>query len=268
MVKKNLITCSVILGLMMVASLFICGVPDKKPLPQSTAFFNAATRQKSVENTETTKETPLNFAHENVPVHNVKVKRKIQHSLWKHKSHREESAALKQKAKKWFPIIEPILRLYGIPEDFKYIPLLESGFDNSVVSGRGAAGFWQFMPQTARDYGLKVNRGRDDRLNTRKATIAACKYIKELYEEFDSWTLAAAAYNCGSPRVQHAITRKNKGNYFLMSLNRETSSYVYKLVALKQVVGKPKPKVKAQPVQPEIPALYTMLKSTEMLNMN
>jgi membrane-bound lytic murein transglycosylase D len=239
MVKKNLFTCSVFLTLSIVSALFICGVSDSKITKRNNTKFDILTRQKSE---DVNKNVTLNFADEAVPVHNAKVKSRIGHSIRKSSANRSETAELKRKAAKWFPIIEPILKYYGIPEDFKYIPMLESGFDNGVVSARGAKGLWQFMPGTAREYGLTVAKGRDDRLNSRKATIAACKYIKELYVQFNSWTLAAAAYNCGSPRVQHAITRKNQGNYFYMTLNRETGSYVYRLVALKQMVNK-------QPVQ-------------------
>ena len=142
------------------------------------------------------------------------------------------------KALKLFPVIEPILAFYGIPEDFKYIPLVESGLCEGT-SPKGAKGIWQFMPGTARSYGLKVGHGKDDRMNVRKSTIAACKYIKELYGEFNSWTLAAAAYNNGSIKLERAINRQNEDNYFRMSLNRETGSYVYKIIAMKEIISKP-----------------------------
>ncbi|MCJ8211393.1 lytic transglycosylase domain-containing protein [Mucilaginibacter sp. RS28] len=179
------------------------------------------------------------FAEEAIPMANKKVSRKIRISLWRNSYQKVGSAILHQKARKLFPIIEPILELYGIPEDFKYLPLVESGLKEGT-SPKGAAGIWQFMPQTAREYGLKVGKGRDERLNVRKSTIAACKYLRELYTQFNSWTLAAAAYNAGSPRVQRAINRQNKGNYYRMALNRETGMYVYKIIAVKQVISKPK----------------------------
>ncbi len=231
MIKKHLITCSVICVLFIISRLFVFSVSDEKLLEKSSALISISDFKKSGNSN-------LNFADEEVPVQNVKVNRKIQISIRKH-SRQVKTDELQDKAEKWFPVIEPILKVYGIPDDFKYIPLLESGFNSRVRSARGAAGIWQFMPGTAREHGLKVGRGKDERLNTRKATIAACKYIKELYGEFNSWTLAAAAYNAGSPRVAKAINRKNKGNYFYMHLNRETAGYVYKLVAMKQVIDKP-----------------------------
>jgi len=232
MIKKHLITCSVICVLFIISKLFIFSVSEIKTSKNSSALVNFLQTKKS-------KKSNLNFAKEKVPVQNAKVNRKIKHSIWRHSHYVLKSNNLQAKADKWFPIIEPILQLYGIPEDFKFIPLLESGFNSRLKSPRGAAGIWQFMPGTAREYGLKVGKGKDDRLNARKSTIAACKYLKELYTQFNSWTLAAAAFNAGSPRVAKAINRKNKGNYFFMRLNRETAGYVYKLVAMKEVIDKP-----------------------------
>ncbi|OKS88409.1 lytic transglycosylase domain-containing protein [Mucilaginibacter polytrichastri] len=212
--------------------LFVCSTTESKNVVKSTRFAGyIALRPEESEG--------YNFAHEAIPVTNKKVGRKFKVSLWRHSYNTVGSVVLHKKASKLFPIIEPILRAYGIPEDFKYIPLVESGL-KSGVSPKGAAGLWQFMPQTARDYGLRVGGGQDDRLNVRKSTIAACKYLRELYGVFNSWTLTAAAYNGGSPRIRHAINHKNQGNYYYMSLNRETASYVYKLIAMKEVIKKPK----------------------------
>ncbi|GAA4320529.1 hypothetical protein GCM10023149_19850 [Mucilaginibacter gynuensis] len=181
----------------------------------------------------------LNFAEEFLPVNDERVTRKMHYSLKMHSYSKVQSNILHNKAVKLFPIIEPILKYYGIPDDFKYIPLVETGLREGT-SPRGAKGLWQFMPGTARTYGLKVSRKKDERMNVRKSTIAACKYIKELYGEFNSWTLAAAAYNNGSIKLEKAINRQNEDNYFRMRLNRETGSYVYKLIAMKEVIQNPK----------------------------
>lgn len=201
------------------------------------------------------------FADESLPLDNPKVKQKIRLSLKRHAHQYIGSSVLHYKASKLFPIIEPILRAYGIPDDFKYIPLVESGL-KSGISVRGAAGVWQFMPQTARDYGLKVNKSKDERLNIHKSTVAACKYIKELYAELNSWTLAAAAYNGGSPRIMHAINHRNQGNYYKMHLNHETGSYLYKLIAMKEIINRP--------VRYGYKDIYTgsFLKPTEVLALN
>ena len=118
------------------------------------------------------------------------------------------------------------------------MPLVESGL-KAGISPKGAAGFWQFMPQTARDFGLRVNSDIDDRKNIQKSTVAAAKYIKSLYREFNSWTLAAAAYNVGEGRLKRQINSQNQDNYFKMKLNRETASYVYKLISMKEIIENP-----------------------------
>lgn len=180
----------------------------------------------------------FSFANEALPVNDKLVDRKLKRSLIQHNYHNIQSNILQIKAEKLFPIIEPILKRYGIPDDFKYIPLVESGLCCGK-SPKGALGIWQFMPGTARTYGLKVGHGRDERLNVSKSTVAACKYIKELYGEFNSWTLAAAAYNNGEIKLQHQINKQNEDNYFRMHLNHETGVYVYNIIAMKEIISRP-----------------------------
>jgi soluble lytic murein transglycosylase-like protein len=150
-----------------------------------------------------------------------------------------QTLKLHQRAEVWFPIIEPILKKYGIPEDFKYVPLIESGMERGQYSPKGAAGLWQFMPQTGRDYGLTVNGNIDERMNVRLATIAAAKYIKDLHKQFNSWTLAAAAYNGGEGRMWKQIRVQQQDDYFKLNLNRETGKYVYSLISMKEVIEHP-----------------------------
>jgi membrane-bound lytic murein transglycosylase D len=180
----------------------------------------------------------LNFAEETLPLGDVKVERKMKRVLATFNHRKIQTNRLHTKAAEWFPIIEPILAAYGIPEDFKYVPLVESGL-NAGVSPKGATGFWQFMPGTARNYGLKVNSKVDERKNLRKSTVAACKYLKELYGIFDSWTLVAAAYNVGDNHMKKQINRQNQDNYFKMRLNSETGGYVYKLISMKEILEDP-----------------------------
>lgn len=180
----------------------------------------------------------LNFADETLPIGDAKVERKMRKVLAAYNYSRIQTNMLHKKAAEWFPIIEPILAAYGIPEDFKYVPLVESGL-RSGTSPKGAAGFWQFMPATARSYGLKVNSKVDERKNLRKSTVAAAKYIKELYSIFDSWTLVAAAYNVGDNHMKKQISRQKQDNYFKMRLNKETAGYVYKLISMKEIVEDP-----------------------------
>ncbi len=253
MIKKHLVTCSVMLVLVIVSKLFICSTTDVKPANR----FGRISR--FVFYTIPSKNTP-SFADEALPLSSKKVNHRLARSMKRQQLGNYKTAAMQRKVQNLFAIIEPILKLYGIPEDFKYVPLVESSL-HGEVSSRGATGVWQFMPQTAREYGLKVDGRRDERQNIHKSTIAACKYIKDLYTKFNSWTLAAAAYNCGSPRVRHAINRKNHGNYFAMRLNGETGSYVYKLVAVKQLFIQPN-------TGPNLPNVYAWLTPAEQLVVN
>jgi membrane-bound lytic murein transglycosylase D len=180
----------------------------------------------------------LNFAEETLPVGDSKVEHKMKKVLKTFNHKTTQTNRLQRKAAEWFPVIEPILASYGIPNDFKYMPLVESGLA-SGVSPKGAAGFWQFMPGTARTYGLQVNARVDERKNLKKSTVAACKYLKELYGIFDSWTLVAAAFNVGDNHMKRQINRQNQDNYFKMKLNKETGKYVYKLISMKQIVENP-----------------------------
>jgi len=231
MIKKHLLTCSVMCVLAFISGLFICGKTDTKKVARNTAEYKFIYAKNDLSN-------DYSFADEAMPVNDKTINRKMRRSLFKTSYSTVQSNILQDEAAKLFPIIEPILKAYGIPDDFKYMPLIEAGL-KSGVSKRGAAGWWQFMPGTARTYGLKVGHGRDERYSIRKATAAACKYLLELHGEFNSWTLAAAAYNNGEIQLARAIRQQSEDNYFRMHLNKETGSYVYKLIAMKQVIEQP-----------------------------
>jgi membrane-bound lytic murein transglycosylase D len=231
MIKKHLITCSVMMVQMIISSLSFGSLVSRKT-PDKARFYSGFVSYKR------TAPAALNFADEVVPVKDKKVRWKIRHSLWKHSFSNVQTDMLHQKAIRMFPVIEPILKAYGIPDDFKFMPLVESGFGEGK-STRGAYGPWQFMPGTARTYGLRVNKHHDDRVSIRKSTIAACKYLLELHQEFNSWTLTAAAYNVGSPMLERIMKKQSLKNYFKMHMNRETGSYVYNLVAMKEVINNP-----------------------------
>jgi membrane-bound lytic murein transglycosylase D len=181
----------------------------------------------------------LNFADEKLPVHDKKSRGKMKKSLRLHSFSNVQTNILHKKAEKMFPVIEPILKAYGIPDDFKYVPLVESGFGEGH-SSKGAYGAWQFMPGTARTYGLKVNKNHDERLSLRKSTIAACKYLRSLHTEFKSWAMVAAAYNTGSPNLARLMRKQCQCNYFRIKMNAETGAYVYNLIAMKEIINDPK----------------------------
>jgi len=143
-----------------------------------------------------------------------------------------------KRAARWFPVIEPILEEKGLPDDLKYLAIIESGLDQ-VVSPAGAAGFWQFMKGTAPQYGLTVTREVDERYHVKKATRAACDYLLESKEEFGSWALAAASYNMGKAGVRREMEEQGVEAYWDLHLNAETARYVYRLLAIKAIFEDP-----------------------------
>ncbi|HEY1009384.1 MAG TPA: lytic transglycosylase domain-containing protein [Daejeonella sp.] len=233
MLKKHLIMCSAILVISLTAKMFIYSAPAS-----ITSLINISSESQKAEKPVDSYFNSLSFADEFLPLGDSRIVTKMNRTLHAHSRAKLQTSRLHNQASKWFPIIEPILAKYGIPEDFKYMPLVESGL-KAGVSPKGAAGFWQFMPETARGFGLKVNSSVDERKNIHKSTIAAAKYIKSLYREFNSWTLAAAAYNIGEGRLKRHINHQNQDNYFKMKLNRETASYVYKLISMKEIIENP-----------------------------
>jgi len=137
------------------------------------------------------------------------------------------------------PQIEQVLKAGHIPQDFKYLAIAESGLSN-VVSHRGAAGFWQFRESTAISYGLEVNDEVDERYHPLRSTRAACKYFKEAYKFFGNWTSAAASYNRGINGLHRAYKKQGAQSYYDLDLNHETSRYLFKVIALKDLVSRPK----------------------------
>lgn len=233
MIKKHLITCSVMLVLLFIAKVFI------GPESEAKTFIGHELADIDKYHEEEDNAYSLSFAEEELPLGDDRVKWKMENSLRKNHFDHLQTKQLHYRAEKWFPVIEPILEDFGIPADFKYVPLVETGFKKGQSSYKGAAGFWQFMPHTARAYGLKVGGKKDERFNVRKSTVAACKYLTALYRQFNNWTLVAAAYNAGAGRLDNQIDRQNTDNYYRMRLNRETGSYVYKLIAMKEIIENP-----------------------------
>jgi len=239
MLKKHIVPFVIVSALFIMAKVFTYQMPLAEKSLLKEEKLNT-----TIPKTETPKKEPeslmaqLNFAKETLPLGDKKVERKMKKILSAHSYNNMQTHRLHRKAAEWFPVIEPILAAYGIPNDFKYVALVESGMQ-SGISPKGAAGIWQFMPGTARMYGLRVNGETDERQNLRKSTIAACKYIKEMYKGLESWTLVAAAYNVGDGRLRKQINNQNQDNYYKMKLNRETGGYVYKLISMKQIMEHP-----------------------------
>lgn len=202
----------------------------------------------SIQSADTTKsfsvfsvEIPKNvdFSGEHVPLEIIDVYERLDRELLVNTYWQSQTFLFHKRAYKYFPIIEPILKKYGVPDDFKYLALVESGFTN-IVSPAGATGFWQLMEATATDKGLEINEEVDERYHIEKSTEAACKYILEAYKQLNSWTLVAASYNMGICGVQCQLDRQKSGNYYDLLLNEETSRYVFRALAVKLIITDPR----------------------------
>jgi membrane-bound lytic murein transglycosylase D len=146
---------------------------------------------------------------------------------------------IRKNAPQFFNVIDPILVHYQVPADFKYLCIAESAFTQNATSRKGAVGFWQFMPETARAMGLIVNGKIDERQNLRKSTAAACRYFRQLYHELGSWTLVAAAYNAGPTKMKEYLKINGKRNFYQWSIYSETRKYLYRVVAIKEMMVRP-----------------------------
>jgi len=144
-----------------------------------------------------------------------------------------------KRARRYFPWIEKRLKEMGLPDDLKYVTITESGLRPEAVSSSGAAGIWQFIPSTGEKYGMRKNRSLDERFDFYKATDAALSYLRNLYEEFRSWTLSMAAYNAGENKIRREIELQKVGNYFYLDLSLETERYVYKIAVAKMILSDP-----------------------------
>ncbi len=180
----------------------------------------------------------ISFANEKVPLDKYYVQERFDRELLVNTFWHSNTILVLKRSKKYFSIIEPILRKNGIPDDFKYLAVIESGLIH-VKSPAGAEGLWQFMPQTAREYGLEVNGDVDERLHLIKSTQSAAAYLKDAYEVFGNWTLAAASYNAGKQRIQSAMNNQKAESYYDLFLSEETSRYIYRLFATKLIFESP-----------------------------
>ena len=181
----------------------------------------------------------LNFADEEIPINSPEIWERIDKELLKNTYWQSNTLLFFKRANKYFPIIEPILKKNNIPNDFKYLALIESGLEN-VVSPAGAAGFWQILSSTGREHGLEVNSAIDERYNLEKSTQVACEYLNDAYTKFGSWTMAAASYNMGKNGARRRIAEQGSNNYYNLHLNSETSRYVFRIIAVKDIMKNPK----------------------------
>ena len=163
---------------------------------------------------------------------------------------------LVKRANRFFPVVEPILKANGIPDDFKYLMVIESSLNTIARSPSGAAGLWQFMPATGREFGLEVNDNVDERYHIEKATVAACKYFKQAYAKYGDWISVSAAYNAGQGRITSQLDKQLADHTMDLWLVKETSRYMFRLLAAKEVLSNPQRYgflLKSEDLYPPIP---------------
>lgn len=182
--------------------------------------------------------TSVDFAGEQAPLQIADVKERFDRELLVNANLHSSTILIMKRANRAFPVIEPILKQYGVPDDFKYLAVIESALINAV-SPSGAKGVWQFMPDTAKEKGMEVNDGVDERYHLQKSTEAACKYLLAAKQKFGNWTLAAASYNGGMTGVNNKITEQLVTDYYDLLLTDETSRYVFRILALKEIMKNP-----------------------------
>lgn len=180
----------------------------------------------------------IDFCGEQSPLNAPDIRERLDKELLVNTYWQSNMMLLLKRSNKWFPTIEPILKEEGVPQDFKFLAVIESGLEN-VRSPKGAKGFWQLMPATAKEYGLEVNSNVDERYHVEKSTRAACKYLLKAKERFGSWTLAAASFNRGMFGIDLLLKKQLVDDYYDLLLNKETSRYIFRILAVKEIISNP-----------------------------
>ncbi|MEM7102026.1 MAG: lytic transglycosylase domain-containing protein [Bacteroidota bacterium] len=181
----------------------------------------------------------INLGDEELPMDNFDAKERLEREFLVNSYWHSSTLLYLKNANRYFPVIEPILAEQGVPDDFKYLAVAESALRN-VKSPAGARGIWQFMSASGKSYGLVINDEVDERYHLEKATVAACKYLKDAKAELGSWTMAAASYNMGVPRLKSNMQEQKETNYYHLNLNPETSRYVFRVMAIKEIMTRPR----------------------------
>jgi membrane-bound lytic murein transglycosylase D len=180
----------------------------------------------------------MDFAGETVPMNHFGVRENLEQEMLINIYWQSQTMLELKRASRYFPVIEKILKKNGIPQDFKYLAVAESGL-TFKVSPAGAAGFWQIIKSTAVANGLEVEKDIDERYNLEKSTESACRYFNEAYKHFHNWTLVAASYDMGMSGIAKAMEFQKQDNFYALGLNSETARYIYRILALKELLSNP-----------------------------
>lgn len=234
MIKNIIVTISIFISLVLaLVGLQSAKTPKETDLPADTIAWKGNHR---VYNPP----MPIkaDFCGEKVPLELFYVKEGIEREMVVNTYWHSNTILLMKRASRWLPEVETTLKINGVPDDIKYMLFIESGFDH-VVSPSGAAGYWQLLEKTAREYGLEVNADVDERYHLVKSTEAACKYLKTAHKKFGNWTLAAASYNTGMKRVEEEIAQQGTANFYELLFSNETTRYINRIVAFKELYQNP-----------------------------
>jgi hypothetical protein len=183
--------------------------------------------------------TSIVFAGETISLTNFDVRESLDRELLANSYFQSQTILYLKKSKRYFHLIEPILKKNNIPDDFKYLSLAESGFQEKVISPAGAVGLWQLMKKAALENGLEVGNEVDERFHAEKSTAAACRYLNHAYQLYGNWINVAASYNAGISGIKRQTELQDSKNYFDLQLNDETARYVYRILALKLILENP-----------------------------
>lgn len=206
----------------------------------------------------------INFCGEPIPIKDFTVYEALERELLVNTYYQSQTVLLHKRANRWFPVIEPILKKNGIPDDMKYLAIAESGLTNAV-SPQKASGFWQIMATTAHHYDLEISEDVDERFNVEKATEAACKVLQDAYNRYGNWTMAAASYNLGMGGIDKQINKQKTEDYYNLFLNEETARYIYRIVAIKEIISRPKAygyHLRKQDLYPPVPVRRVTVDTT------
>ncbi|AKQ45617.1 murein transglycosylase [Rufibacter radiotolerans] len=224
------------LGVMLALTLHLCGqrAVQQGAAEEGDASFTGARIYRAPD-----LPASMTFAGEPVPLEVPDVAERLDRELITNAYLHTSTLLGLKRMHRYLPQIEQLLQENEVPADFVYLALAESLF-SQVTSSAGASGFWQLMPDTARGYGLLVNSEVDERFHVEKSTRAACRYLKNARKKFGSWTTAAASYNRGVNGLDRALDKQGVSSFYDLYLNDETSRYIFRILALKEVLGNPK----------------------------
>lgn len=237
MFKKSSVPIYLFVALMISLSVIFHAsndTPAAAALPQQTTPQNTFSKVEAVKLPE-----KVVFAGEQAPLGSFDVRERLDRELLVNTYWHSNTLQLFKLASRYFPVIEKILKEESVPDDFKYLALAESGLRN-VISPSDAAGFWQFLESAGKENGLEINSVVDERYDIEMSTRAACRYLRKSHDEFGSWTLAAASYNMGKSRLRKIIGEQKADSYYDLFMNDETSRYVFRILALKEIISNPK----------------------------